>query len=149
MPEQLPLDTLSELARERAEEATRRLGVLNTALLNARQQLDMLAEYRHDYLARLQQAMCSGMSASDCQNYQRFIGTLDDAMAQQRHVVAQSEAELEAGRIDWQQAKRKQNSFEALTARAQRARDAVEQRREQRGNDEFAARMLTRSPVFG
>ena len=28
--------------------------------------------------------MTSGMSASDCHNYQRFIGTLDDAIVNNR-----------------------------------------------------------------
>ena len=57
----------------------------------------MLQDYRHDYLERLQQAMTSGMSASDCHNYQRFIGTLDDAIVQQQGVLQQADENLNKG----------------------------------------------------
>ena len=104
----------------------------------------MLQDYRHDYLERLQQAMTSGMSASDCHNYQRFIGTLDDAIVQQQGVLQQADENLNKGRLYYQQEKRKLNSYDALAQRAQRAEAVAESRREQRLNDEYSARLVQR-----
>ena len=86
MPSQLPLDMLINLAKESTDEAARLLGRLSAERTNAERQLGMLQDYRQDYLERLQQAMTTGMSASDCHNYQRFIGTLDDAIGQQQNL---------------------------------------------------------------
>lgn len=94
MPSQLPLDMLINLAKESTDEAARLLGRLNAERGNAERQLGMLHDYRQDYLERLQQAMTNGMSASDCHNYQRFIGTLDDAIGQQQAVLRQADENL-------------------------------------------------------
>ncbi|MBB1175041.1 flagellar export protein FliJ, partial [Klebsiella pneumoniae] len=93
---------------------------------------------------RLQQAMTTGMSASDCHNYQRFIGTLDDAIGQQQNVLRQADENLAKGRLYWQQEKRKLNSYDALAQREMRAQAVVESRREQRANDEYSARLVQR-----
>ena len=88
--------------------------------------------------------MTSGMSASDCHNYQRFIGTLDDAIVQQQGVLQQADENLNKGRLYYQQEKRKLNSYDALAQRAQRAKLVAESRREQRLNDEYSARLVQR-----
>jgi flagellar FliJ protein len=136
---------LLELAQKRTDDATRRLGHLNKAKLNAEQQLSMLYDYRQDYLNRLQDAMSQGMSAADCQNYQRFIATLDDAISQQSTVAAKADTQLEGGRTMWQQERRKLNSFDALAQREQRSLAITEGRREQRDNDEYAAQAIRRA----
>lgn len=144
MPSQLPLDMLINLAKESTDEAARLLGRLSAERSNAERQLSMLHDYRQDYLERLQQSMTSGMSASDCHNYQRFIGTLDDAIGQQQGVLRQAEDNLSKGRLYWQQEKRKLNSYDALAQREMRAQAVVESRREQRANDEYSARLVQR-----
>lgn len=144
MPSQLPLDMLINLAKESTDEAARLLGRLSAERSNAERQLAMLNDYRQDYLERLQQAMTSGMSASDCHNYQRFIGTLDDAIGQQQGVLRQADDNLSKGRLYWQQEKRKLNSYDALAQREMRAQAVVESRREQRANDEYSARLVQR-----
>lgn len=146
MPSQLPLDMLIGLAQESTDEAARELGRLNAQRANAEQQLSMLHDYRQDYLQRLQNAMVAGMSAADCHNYQRFIGTLDDAIRQQTNVLHNADMQLMEGRQNWQREKRKLNSFDTLAQRDARARAVVEARREQRANDEISAR-LTRRPA--
>ncbi|OZI22357.1 flagellar export protein FliJ [Bordetella genomosp. 7] len=144
MSSQLPLDTLIELAKENADDAARALGRLSTERNRAEQQLAMLQDYRQDYLQRLQAAMQSGMSAADCHNYQRFIGTLDDAISQQGAVLRQADAQLAQGKLHWQQQQRRLNSFDALAQRERRAHALRETRREQRASDEFAARRAYR-----
>lgn len=144
MPSHLPLDTLIELAKESTDEAARLLGRLNAERNHAEQQLHMLQDYRQDYLQRMQSSMQTGMSAADCHNYQRFIGTLDDAITQQQAVLRQAQTHFTQAQVHWQQQQRRLNSFDALAEREQRAQSIREARREQRISDEFAARMTHR-----
>jgi flagellar FliJ protein len=140
----LPLTLLSDLARERVEDAERHLAVLSAAKLSADLQLSTLYDYRQDYVTRLQAAMTYGMAVSDCQNYQRFITTLDGAIHQQSEAVSGASTQLQTGRHQWHQARLKLNSFDALAQRQNRARAKVEHRREQQQNDESAARLWQR-----
>lgn len=142
MPSQLPLDTLIGLAKDNTDEAARQLGRLHTIRNDAERQLAMLHDYRQDYLARLQRAMAVGMSAADCHNYQRFIGTLDDAIRQQQAVLDQADGYLATGKLHWQEERRKLNSFDALAQRESRSEAREESRREQRLNDEYSARLV-------
>ncbi|HEY0294252.1 MAG TPA: flagellar export protein FliJ [Bordetella sp.] len=148
MPSQLPLETLIGLAREHADEAARSLGRLNRERQNAEHQLGMLQDYRHDYLVRLQQAMQTGMSTSDCHNYQRFISTLDDAINQQVAALDTLNVNHEKSRLHWQQQQRKLNAFDTLAQREARAAQVVAERREQRASDEHSARLASQRHSF-
>lgn len=142
MPQKLPLDTLIELARGKTDDAARRLGLLQSAQLDAKQKLALLIQYRQDYLAQLQTLMQQGASTSQWFNYQDFLATLDGAIAQQRAIAQQAAVRLEQGRNDWQQNKRRLNSFDTLAERAQRQAQMVQAKREQRDSDERAARQF-------
>ena len=144
MASTLPFDALLGLAQDALDVATKQLGATTAMRTNAQRQLDMLADYRQDYLVRLQDMMSQGMASSDCQNYQRFITTLDNALQQQRDVLLRADADLAQSREHWQQAQRKHNAFDTLQVRDRRARQAVEARREQRVTDEFAGRSALR-----
>jgi len=144
MPSKLPLNTLIDLARSSTDDAARALGELTARRQHAARQLDMLRDYRQDYLQRLQSAMQGGLAAADCHNYQRFIATLDDAIAQQVAALDRAEAQLTDGRLAWQREKRKLNSYDALLTREQRAQAVLETRREQRVTDEHGARLARR-----
>jgi len=140
MPLDSPLDTLTELAREATDAAARMLGHCNRQRETASQQLTSLRDYRQDYLHRLQTAMQTGLAAADCHNYQRFIATLDAAIAEQTQVVLAAEQQLTTGRGQWCEARRKLNAFETLHTRAQQAMAQRQRLREQRASDEAAAR---------
>jgi len=142
MPQKLPLDTLIELARGKTDESARRLGALQSAQLDAKQKLALLIQYRQDYLAQLQSLMQQGVTSSQWLNYQDFLATLDGAIAQQRGIAQQAAVRLEHGRTDWQQNKRRLNSFDTLAERAQRQAQLVQAKREQRDSDERAARQF-------
>lgn len=148
MASQLPLDMLIGLAKESADEAARALGQLNNERQQAEKQLEMLQNYRHDYLVRLQQSMQTGMAASDCHNYQRFINTLDDAINQQVAALEALKINLEKSRLHWQQQQRKLNAFDTLAQREARAAQVVAERREQRANDEHSARLASQRHAF-
>ncbi|GAA4348571.1 flagellar export protein FliJ [Variovorax defluvii] len=140
MPRKLPLDTLQELARNRKEEAARRLGALQTAQIGADQKLDLLLQYRQDYAQQLQALMADGLPASQWRNFNSFLSTLDGAIEQQRAIARQAAQRLDRGRGDWQFQARRLNSFDTLAERIRRQEALIQAKREQRESDERATR---------
>lgn len=139
---QLPLGILIDLAQNRTDEATRRLGELQSAQLSAAEKLTLLRDYRQDYLAQLNARMRGGLPLSKLRNYQAFVNTLDGAIEQQTAIAAQAEQRLDHGRSDWRQCKQKLNAYDTLASRAAQERQRVEGRREQQASDERAARQF-------
>jgi flagellar FliJ protein len=140
MPQRLPLETLTDLARTQTDDAARRLGALQSAQLSAAQKLDMLVQYRKDYDLQLRALMTQGLPTAKWRNYQAFLGTLDGAIEQQRAIVVQADKRLDHGRSDWQHQKRRLNSFDTLAERVRRQELLAQAKREQRDSDERSAR---------
>ena len=138
----LPIGTLTDLARTRTDEAARALAILRDGKLTANQKLEQLLAYRRDYTAQLQSMMARGIEAAQLSNYHQFLAALDAGIEQQRVTSLQAEADVSAGRSDWQHKRRRLNAFETLTERLQRQQQLLEGRREQRANDEQASRMF-------
>lgn len=142
MPEKLPLDTLIELAQSKTDEATRRLGQLQNAQTSATSKLDMLVQYRQEYLEQFNGQMQGGLPASQVRNFQNFIGTLDGAIEQQRALTLQAHTRLGHGRTDWQTSKRRLTSFGTLADRVRQFELEVANKKEQRESDERSARQF-------
>ena len=143
-----PLNTLADLAQDSTDKAARELGRLQGLRTQAEQQLIALTQYRQEYRARMQAIAAEGMTSSRWHDFSRFLDSLDHAIRQQTTALAKAEADLLNGRANWQQEKRRQNSFDTLIARAQTREQQVSARREQRANDEYAAR-IARQPANG
>ena len=140
----LPLKLLIELAQKDVDEAARLLGERQKQRAEVERQLESLREYRHEYRTRMQTATLQGMAGCDWRNFQQFIDTLDTAIGQQTMLLEQADERLAAARREWQAQQRRLNSFGTLASREE-ARTAVRvARREQKENDEYAARSLRR-----
>ncbi|MYN11655.1 flagellar export protein FliJ [Pusillimonas sp. TS35] len=144
MAERASLKTLIDLAQEGLEGAGRHLRGLMDERRSAEQQLSMLQGYRMDYVERLQRAGELGISASNYQNFNRFIATLDQAIMQQNKVLAQLDIQVNTGREHWRDQKKRLNSFEALESRHQQQLQHRENRAEQRRYDEHSAILYRR-----
>lgn len=142
MRNKLPLATLIELAQSKTDEATRRLGQLQSTHSSATEKLDMLLRYRQEYLDQLQLQMRDGVASAQVRNFQHFIGTLDGAIEQQRAVALQADTRLAHGRRDWQHTQRRLTSFDTLADRVRQQEMTALQKREQRDHDERAARQF-------
>lgn len=142
MPNKLPLATLIELAQNKTDEATRRLGQLQTAHTSATEKLEMLLQYRQEYLDQLQVQMGAGVPSAQLRNFRNFIATLDGAIEQQRAVTVQADTRLAHGRGDWQSSQRRLNSFDTLAGRVRQQETLLQHKREQRDSDERSARQF-------
>ncbi|WP_211468043.1 flagellar export protein FliJ [Collimonas silvisoli] len=142
MSKTLPLAMLIELAQNKTDDATRRLGQLQRAQVSAAEKLEMLIRYRQEYYDQLQSQMQDGVSSSRWRNFQHFIATLDGAIEQQRAVAKQADSRLAHGRSDWQQNKRRLSSFDTLAERVKQQQAQLFNKREQHASDEHAARQF-------
>ena len=142
MPEKLPLAMLIGLAQTKTDEATRRLGQLQNAQTSASAKVDMLVQYRQEYVVQFSAQMKGGLAASQVRNFQNFIGTLDSAIEQQRALTLQASTHLGQGRSDWQSSKRRLSSFGTLADRVRQFELGVTNKKEQRESDERSARQF-------
>lgn len=138
------LNTLIELATEKRDADASALGALHGEQAQATEQLNALVSYRHEYRERLDRAMNEGVSMVRLENDQRFLATLDEAIAQQRRIIANNESRLAEGKSQWQSSQRRLKSFDTLASRRAGQAAKAESRREQRINDEAAARASQR-----
>lgn len=142
MAQKLPLETLTELARKKSEEATRRLGELQNAHTSATQKLDMLLQYRQEYLDQLHGQMQGGVPSAYVRNFQNFIATLNGAIEQQRALTLQADSRLDHGRSDWRHTRQRLNSFDTLADRVRQQEVIATNKKEQRDSDERSARQF-------
>ncbi|HTH62474.1 MAG TPA: flagellar export protein FliJ [Paraburkholderia sp.] len=142
MTKHSPLTTLIGLAQDDVDAATQRLGRLTRERDDVEQQLQALITYREEYHTRFTEAAREGLAAGNARNFQAFIDTLDAAIEQQRKLLEQADARLEAAKPEWRRHKQKLGSYEVLQARGDAVEARKTARREQRDSDEHAARVL-------
>lgn len=140
MAKPFSLQTVLELMQVRADEATRKLAQLIANERDAKNKLDMLAQYRDEYATRFRQAAQSGITQREWHNYQEFLNRLDEAIEAQGQTVALQARNTAAGQALWQQQRKKLKAIDTLSDRHFASENAQEQKREQKTQDEFAAR---------
>ena len=145
MKSQSPLITLRDLAQKAVEQASTQLGQVRLSYQNAEQQLTMLLTYQDEYRVRLNDTLSNGMASSSWQNYQQFIQTLEQAIDQHRHQLAQWNVKVEQAVKHWQEKQQRLNAFETLNERAETTLRLQESRLDQNLMDEFAQRASQRS----
>jgi flagellar FliJ protein len=134
------LDTLIDLARKETDEAAKRLGAALRVGEEAEQKLELLQQYRNDYAARCQANLANGLSITHFHNFQVFMQKLDHAIAGQQKVSADARQRAEQARSAWLACEQKKMSFVTLADRANRESARRELYRDQKQNDEYAAR---------
>ena len=140
MAKPFSLQTVLELMQLRADEATRQLARLIANERDAKNKLDMLAQYRDEYATRFKQAAQSGITQREWHNYQEFLKRLDEAIAAQQQMVAVQAKNTAAGQALWQQQRKKLKAIDTLSERHYSSENVLEQKREQKTQDEYAAR---------
>lgn len=134
------LNTLIDLAHKESDEAAKRLAATLRAGEEAGQKLELLLQYRNDYAARCEADMASGISTTQLHNFQVFMQKLDTAIAGQQKVVDDARQRVAQARTAWQACEQKKMSFVTLAERANKEQIRRELYRDQKQNDEHAAR---------
>lgn len=140
MAEAFPLQTVLDLMMSRADGAAKDLGRLIAAEQDAKAKLQLLENYRAEYVARFQAAAQAGLSPLQWANYQDFTGKLDEAIVQQRKIVEASNRRTAEGQRHWLDQRNKVQAFDTLADKHETAQRYQEGRKEQKISDELTAR---------
>jgi flagellar FliJ protein len=134
------LATLIELANKASDDAAKRLGAAQRASADAQQKLDLLSQYRDDYTVRCQSSLNAGIDTAQLANFHAFMAKLDHAIGGQQTILDDTQARVAQARGAWLACEQKKMSFTTLADRAGLALLRREHKRDQKQNDEFAAR---------
>lgn len=140
MTKPFPLQSILELMQERTDTAARQLARLIAAENDSRSRLEMLQQYRNEYVAKFTEAASAGLSPYEWANYQAFLGRLDEAVAQQTTFFENSQQHTLLGQNHWKAQRMKEKALDTLSQRHQQREQSKENRLDQKQMDEFAAR---------
>lgn len=140
MTKPFTLQPLLDLAHQKNDAATKKLGQLNQQQQSAQQKLTTLQQYRRDYQMKFQEASQQGMGPADLRNFQDFINRLDQAIRQQQQVIEKAKTNVQTGRHELMDSTRKMKSFDTLAQRHVESEMKVEAKKEQRLQDEQTGR---------
>ena len=140
MTKPFALQTVLDLMQIRADEATRNLARLIGIEKDAKAKLEMLQQYRDEYATRFRESAQNGLSQREWHNFQQFLNRLDEAIDSQQKTVAAQIKNTVAGQTQWQQQRKKLKAFDTLSERHFASENAREMKKEQKVQDEFAAR---------
>ncbi len=135
------LTTLQGLAEKDVDVAADRLGEANRQLAESEKSLNLLMQYRADYVSQRDQAMSNGMTAEIYQNYQSFLGKLSQAIVSQTENVERLRQVYQLRKQEWQECQKKKMSYDVLIDRADKRENAIELKRDQKMMDEHAMRV--------
>ncbi len=140
MAQPFNLQPLLEIMQERADEATRKLGQLIANEQSAKTRLQLIEQYREEYNQRFRQAAEQGLSPLAWNNFQEFLGRIDEAIHQQKLVVADSERGTAAGQASWQEQNKRLKAIDTLSDRHDARQRYRENKLEQKQLDEYTTR---------
>lgn len=113
-------------------------------LNNLTRQLAGIADFRTDYLVQLQQKASDGVGGSYYNQFQQFIGKLDDAHKQQLEAIRTATQVLKQRESIWLKQKAKLEAIEKLKQRKLAKVQIRQQKAEQKQLDEFTANIFVR-----
>lgn len=139
MSKRFPLEVVMDLAAKEADAAAGAIAQLRAKERAASQTLQMLETCRQDYQSRFELSSQSGLGNEQWRNYHEFSGKLDQAIAQQKEILAKCTQHCQTGLHAWQLARIKLKSFDVLYERHRRRIAQRESRSEQSDQDERSA----------
>jgi flagellar FliJ protein len=134
------IETLIDLTLIESDAAAKRLGNAVRNSEKSQEKNALLVNYRQEYVEKWQATLATGLSIQQHKNYQEFIGGLDRAIAQQSHICLTDHGKVLEQKNLWQQSERKRLSYTTLSNRAIDLAKKLDDKREQKNTDEFAAR---------
>ncbi len=135
-----------DMAEREEREAARAMGQMQGQLDKAAGQLRELERYRADYQQQWIDAGSKGVSGQWLINYQRFLGQLEAAIAQQLQSVTWHKQNFDKAREQWQQRYARLEGLRKLVQRYLEEARMAEDRREQKLLDELSQRLPRNDP---
>jgi len=134
------LGPILELAETKEKQAAQDLGASRQRLEEARKGLNSLQGFRNNYTARFHQSGNQGLGVRQLAEYRAFLGKINAAIGEQERVVQACEAELDARKRAWEQARQHTLGMKKIMEKLQMDQHRQDQRKEQGELDERASR---------
>ena len=134
--------TLIDVAQHKTDSAAIKVGQLNARLSESDQKHSVLVNYRDEYRLRLETAVTRGAPVAEVRNFRAFLDKLDEAVEQQENEVGFWRDQIDNALGKWQGEQRSLSSFNTISARRDALESRAQGRREQKQQDEFAARAV-------
>jgi len=131
------LKVLVELTQQKLDASTKKLRLLNSKQQEAEKKLNLLIDYRRNYQAHFVNVNNKGMSSIEWTNYLAFIGKLDSAIIEQRKIAMNAQKETEIVKTEYQDFRRKLQSYNTLVQRINQLQALKLEKHEQKLLDEF------------
>ncbi|APV51426.1 flagellar export protein FliJ [Betaproteobacteria bacterium GR16-43] len=141
MRDGLPFDVLLDMAERERDACARVASDMDVGLRRAQDRMRLL----ESHFAACSSARPKDAAAHDgakIRNDRAFLARLEMALRRQADDVRGSQARLDQARDAMREAEKRLRAFGQLKTRALRAAAAVEAKRDQQMNDEFAARRV-------
>jgi flagellar FliJ protein len=139
MPKFRALELAIEQATQQRDGQARKHAQAQRTLQFAYGQLDQLRNYSNDTDARWIGGHTVNLSVEMLKHHYQFMDRLQNAVTLQHGVIANLERQLAAAHQTLLQAEYRLAGFKQVIKSRRAAQDVVQQRREQRATDEFAA----------
>ena len=130
---------LHRLAQQSEDVAAQTLGKIQRELNDQHARLDELVMYHEDYTRRFSQQASKGMSITQVLSYQKFISQLEAAIEEQKRQIQRVSEACTACRDDWHEERKKTQVMEKVMLRYRKQEQVIQNRQEQRRNDEFVS----------
>ncbi|MCL2655959.1 MAG: flagellar export protein FliJ [Betaproteobacteria bacterium] len=138
------LETLIELSQERMDEAAKKLGEALASSQAQEQKLELLDQYRNEYIGRFRVSIENGIGPDAWSNYSAFLGKLDAAIEEQQLIVQQAQSNVSAGRQLWVDERNRKKAFDTLAVRQEKIAEKRQFKMEQKATDEYSAKLFRR-----
>lgn len=135
------LQILIEQASEKADAMAKNMAKTQQKLAQGQEKLTMLESYRDDCQAGLHNQAATGLTGMQLRNQLAFVGKIAQAIEQQQREIDFLTTTLCQQRAQWQDALAEQRKYEALVEREKLKQARLAAKRDQKMNDEFAARI--------
>ncbi len=131
---------LLELAQRRLDAATAELQQLAARRQEAESKLAQLRGFLHEYRASLEEGLVTGMELDRVRDFHAFLAKIERAIGLQSAEVERARATWESANERWLALRRDEQALSVLRQRHAAAETLREARRDQKRQDEFAAR---------
>lgn len=138
------LQPLIDLAEDKSQAAAQELARLRQAWQDAENKLAQLKLFLDEYNQRLHHQARTGFSISQLRDFQAFILKLELAIRAQAEEVERCRQWWMRGQEEWQAREREVKAYQTLRRRHDDAERRLEERLDQRLQDEFARNLHRR-----
>ena len=137
-----PLVTVAKIATDRERNAAREMSHSQAELDVHTARFDELNNYRRQYLQQFQATSKQGLGVVQLQEYQIFLGRLDDAIKQQQKLLEVSRLAHEERQKLWLGLRGKVKALDKIIHKRQQQQLAEQGRREQSESDDQSCSLV-------